>query len=562
MSEQLPAPGFDAQSYERPNQGWICGHAEEGHPCRLGPDHRGRCCATAECTPVLEIKPGETKGRWRCTRSGGVCETGPRPDGSCCRPITRCSPVPTLRTRRGQLTRAVVAATVALLLIGLGGSWRGNFINPGALSTPHSSAAFAFLHTGTNQASQTCAACHPAGARGPSGLVAAAWDATPGPFQIRQLAQARPGEPTALDESCQKCHPGHRLHQPNVVRDLSCSFCHAEHRGAGPMAATTDAQCILCHGDAGVMAAAAIKGAGLPRAVINGLAAPSVPSPALERTVTASDSGPATGFTQVIHGFAQDHPEFRVHIDKLVDPDTLKFNHARHLTSETIPKLPGGQKLNCNSCHQPDAAGVYFRRINFEQHCQVCHALQFDPETPALTLPHGQPALVTAFLHSLPRQYVDFAARSGITRAAEQNQFAQEKLQRWQTRVATGETFEQRVFFSTATTGPSVQVGSVIGATHPPYPGCAYCHEVQASAQGQPEITKPVLLDRWLVHGAFNHAKHSGVACLQCHSAATSQATADVILPTKDSCVTCHSPKGGVADSCATCHGYHRKDTK
>ncbi len=527
MSEQLPAPDFDAQSYERPNQNWVCGHAAEGLPCRSGPDTCGRCLTTAECVPVLEKKVGETKGRWRCTRTGGECETGPRPDGNCCRPISKCSPVPTLRRRRQQLTRTVVAATVALLLIGLGGSWRGHFINPGPLSTPHSSDAFAKLHAGTNQANSTCAACHIAGALGPSGIVSAAWRAASGPMQILGLAADRTGALTAIDASCQKCHANHSVHQPNMVRDISCSFCHAEHQGVGPIATTTDAHCTLCHGDATTMAAATAKGASRP--------------------------------PQIIHSFAEDHPEFRVHSDQRRDPNTLKFNHALHLTGKTIPVLPDGQKLDCGSCHQPDAAGSHFRRINFESHCQVCHSLQFDPETPGLTLPHGDADFVRAFLRSLPKQYVDFAARSGLTPATGLNQFAQEKLQRLQARVASGEDFERRVFFSTATIGPEVQVGTVRGTTPALYPGCAYCHEVKSGDQGKAEITQPVIVERWLAHGEFNHAKHSGVACTQCHPAATSQDTADIILPTRNSCVTCHSPKGGVADSCATCHVYHLK---
>jgi hypothetical protein len=160
MSDPLPGPDF--QNYERPNQKWICGHAAQGSPCRRGPDQRGRCGATAECAPVLEKKAGEEKGRWRCMRPGGACESGPLPDGSCGRPAVRCAPVPTLWTRRGQLTRAVVALTIALLLILLGGSWRGHFINPGALSIAHSGEKFARLHA-TNSA--TCAGCHKAGER-------------------------------------------------------------------------------------------------------------------------------------------------------------------------------------------------------------------------------------------------------------------------------------------------------------------------------------------------------------------------------------------------------------
>ena len=69
MKEQLPAPDFDANQYERPNQDWICGKAAEGQCCRDRPRvPAGKCRATFECSPVLELKPGETKGRFRCTR--------------------------------------------------------------------------------------------------------------------------------------------------------------------------------------------------------------------------------------------------------------------------------------------------------------------------------------------------------------------------------------------------------------------------------------------------------------------------------------------------------------
>ncbi|MGH8524805.1 MAG: hypothetical protein ACREXY_11485, partial [Gammaproteobacteria bacterium] len=266
--------------------------------------------------------------------------------------------------------------------------------------------------------------------------------------------------------------------------------------------------------------------------------------------------------TDVINRFSKDHPEFRLHTDKLRDPNTLKFNHALHLTSETIQRLPGGQKLACVSCHEPEAAGVYFQRIAFEKHCQACHSLQFDPETPGLTLPHGNPEFVSAFLHSLPRQYAEFAARSGITGIEKQNEFAREKLQRLQTRVVSGEDFEKRVFFSTATSGPEARVGSVNGVTHSLYPGCAYCHEVTSGTHAKPIITQPVFFDRWLPRAQFNHAKHSAVSCVQCHQAAASRDTADIILPAKTSCVTCHSAAGGVSDSCATCHTNHKKPSQ
>ena len=138
MSEgRMPSPEFDSTRYERPNKDWICGNACDGCPCRIGPSPSGECRASSECSPVLDVKPSEKKGTWRCTRPkewGGPCEAGPLPDGSCCRVLTKCQPRRSLRSRRGLVTRAVVAATAGFLLIGFGGSWREGFINPAPLS--------------------------------------------------------------------------------------------------------------------------------------------------------------------------------------------------------------------------------------------------------------------------------------------------------------------------------------------------------------------------------------------------------------------------------------------
>ena len=89
------------------------------------------------------------------------------------------------------------------------------------------------------------------------------------------------------------------------------------------------------------------------------------------------------------------------------------------------------------------------------------------------------------------------------------------------------------------------------------FPGCAYCHEVKAVANGAPAVTKPVIIDRWLTRGSFNHAKHLLIDCAKCHEVLHSTQTADVLLPSKATCVECHSPKGGVANGCSTCHSYH-----
>jgi len=519
MSEQLPAPDFDAQNYARPNQNYICGNACEGKACRQGPDAKGRCGASAECKPVLKTKPGETKGRWICTRPGGECESGPLPDGSCCNPVPKCSPVPTLRLWRGRVTLAVIAASCALLLVILGNPpWRNNFISPGTISNPHSGAAFAALAV-TNHLNESCGACHVAGNSGPNGMVNVALRADPGILDFKKIASASAANPTAIDESCLKCHAGRNFHQPSAPQ-ISCAFCHAEHQGK-MMAATTDASCSFCHGDAAKM------------------------NPITKNIVTP-----------VIHHFADDHPQFRFITENLHDPDTLKFNHALHLTGTTIPKLAGGKKLDCAFCHQPDAAGAFMKPVEFEKNCRVCHSLQFDPQTPELQLPHGSAEFVSAFLRSLPKQYLNLAAQFGKDEDA--NIFVEKKLADLRAQFGSGEDLEKRVFFSTSTTAPEISVGNVSGAARAIFPGCAYCHEVKKSSARAPEITKPIQTERWLAQAKFNHTKHASVACAQCHDAVRSKDTADILLPAKEACVTCHSPRGGVADTCAECHTYHK----
>ncbi|HEX4265830.1 MAG TPA: hypothetical protein VH597_15960 [Verrucomicrobiae bacterium] len=551
MKEQLPSPDFDKHQYERPNQNWICGHAAEGKPCRIGPDGKGHCRATYECQPALETNPGESKGRYKCTRPveyGGPCRNGPMPDGTCCRPITKCVPVRSLRAKRKLLAICVTAFTAGILLIGLCGPLRSKFINPGKLSSQHSTAAFAKIAGARESDEETCVACHGTAHAGPHGLMKAAFNATPGPFQVRALAAIEPPGMNAIDQNCEHCHAAHSFHEPNVARAHSCSACHREHQGSGLMPKPTDANCLSCHANAEVMRASVEIGRKLPAEDFDFRAA--------QGRILFKAPRPKAGYTGLIHSFAADHPEFQVLAEKLRDPDTLKFNHALHLTSANIPPL-NGHKLDCADCHKPDAAGVYYLKISYEENCRTCHSLQFDVNNPQLRLPHGSAEHVRAFLRSLPEQYADFGAKQkGIAPAALQN-FVQTQMAQIRGRYGSGEELERRIFFSDARTGPVAQAAGTDAMGAARFPGCAYCHQVAESDDGAPAVNRPFIPDRWLIRGRFDHTKHFKVACAQCHDAAHSRDTADILLPNRASCVECHSPKGGVASSCSTCHTFH-----
>ncbi|MFA6289648.1 MAG: cytochrome c3 family protein [Opitutaceae bacterium] len=550
MSEgRVPTPDFNESNYDRPSKDWVCGHTCDGCPCRIGPSPAGECRATTECKPQLVVKKGEAKGTWKCARPkewGGPCETGPLPDGTCCRAIPKCQPVRSLRAKRGLVTRVVVLVSIGLLFMGLGGPLREAFINPAPLSSHHTGPAFDRL--AAKFGASDCAACHAEVRLSYAAVVASAFAAGKTSLPFGKFVSPHPKDFSRMDRSCMACHADKSFHEAAVVDAVSCSVCHREHQGAGSLASVSESHCTTCHGDAAQMLASSKKGGALSAALFERKTEPGL--------VIHPATRPSEGFTRVIGSFATDHPEFQVLREKHADANTLKFNHRTHLTGD-IPRL-NGKPLACADCHRPDASGAFMQRLTFEQNCRVCHALNFDENTPGMQLPHGDAVYARAYLRSLPTQYADYATRTlGITGKDEVAAFVQTRMTDLRQRTLTGENLERAVFFADARTGEATIIAGVKGLARAKFAGCAYCHEVTPRGDATPVITPPQTPDRWMMHSKFDHSKHTAMSCTDCHAAAKSAATADVIMPSVKSCATCHSPKGGVANACVTCHGYH-----
>jgi hypothetical protein len=455
--------------------------------------------------------------------------------------------VRSLRGRRGLVTGAVLSASAAILLIGLSGSRRDTFINPRALSPQHSGAEFARLASAAG-GGQGCVLCHAEANADLGDLVVSALAASRVSLRFAVLAGNHPKDFSRMDHSCIACHAAQSFHQADVARDLSCSVCHMEHRGARSMAEVTAQGCVDCHGSATDMRMAAERSRVMPAMLFMRKAATDLVIHTVPR--------PADGYTGVITSFAVDHPEFRVLRVKSPDLNTLRFNHRLHLTGADIP-LVNGHPLECADCHRPDASGAYMARISFEQSCRACHALEFDEQNPGMTLPHGDASFARAYLRSLPAQYADYATRKlGITGHSEIAAFVRNQVESLRRREHTGEELERKVFLGGGWDGPQALGG---GKFHARFEGCALCHDVSWRENGAPAVTRPVTPDRWLTGASFNHASHATMACAECHAAAASDRTSDVILPNQQSCVRCHSPKGGAADSCTSCHIYHNQ---
>ena len=386
------------------------------------------------------------------------------------------------------------------------------FYSSGPLSAPHAALE------------NNCAACHD-----PARLHAT---------EFERLA--------GIDQACQKCHASHGLHAPNVPRSESCTTCHKEHLDHGPMRQVADTRCASCHGDASVMAEAGRRGVRLPpelfaRQPAQGLRVMTPPRP-------------TNGGTNVFHTFA-DHPEFQLIAQRLREPNTLRFNHRRHLAAD-IPDIEG-RRLDCNFCHVPDASGHFFQRLSFAQHCQACHTLNFDAQAPGLEIPHGSPEFVRAYLRNLPGQYAEEATRQGVTGSDGRDEFVRRSLARLRERFGSGEALEQQIFFNNqAGRLEKSGNGETLAAR---VTGCAYCHPVQAAADGAPRVAAPQIPDRWLAEGTFNHGRHTAMNCTDCHAAKSSSETADVLLPSQKSCAQCHGREGRASESCASCHRYHAR---
>ena len=417
---------------------------------------------------------------------------------------------------------------------------RGNeeFFNSGTISSGHASIA------------RDCAQCHDKGAALQNDFSLA---------KLQKIVKDRFNHGidfSSIDRKCQDCHEKHPpfgtqkkydLHQPNVVENRSCSICHQEHLGPGPVHRVADLHCASCHNDAGIMEASARKGATLSPALFHLRAHP-------PQQIVLEPPRPARGYTKVFSSFEGAHPEFQLIQERARDPDVLRFNHQRHFAAD-IPPVEG-RKLDCNYCHKPEPSGRFYQRVSFDANCRACHALLFDKNNPQLHLPHGDVNLVRTFLRTLPAQYADFARLrpENQGRSGDVKTFVAQQMNQLRVQFGNDQEFERAVFFETSPYKPQRENAAMTRAN---FAGCAFCHEVKMAGSG-PVITKPILVDRWMPQAHFNHTKHASVKCDECHHASQSRETADVLMPAKANCITCHSPQTKkVASDCVTCHNYH-----
>ncbi len=336
MREPLQDFRFDKSEYERPNQKWVCGWASDGRACRIGPDGKGKCRATCECTPLLK---GD---RWYCTRpksAGGKCTAGPLSGGGCSRPIQTCQPVRSIRAKRGMTVMMVSAFTIGLILFFLGGSdtstLKNAFLSPGDLSAPHgaiencsachtskaNSAIDSALATTVNPLqglgeTHLCLNCHQTGKKDAlkaHGLSQELLAEITGRIQQSHTAGDTPLMLTLASLGPEVPH--------NDLAELACATCHREHHGRQHKLTEMDnSHCQACH-------------------------------------------------TAQFASFANGHPEFSDFPS--YQGVSYKYDHSTH-QNEHFPKE--GIEFDCLSCHyadQPNRENMLVGK--FDKICASCH---------------------------------------------------------------------------------------------------------------------------------------------------------------------------------------------
>jgi hypothetical protein len=357
-------------TYDRPNEGWVCGAECQGKSCYLGPDAKGKCRAGMKFDGRKsgECLPRRSGDQWQCTRvethGGEPCKEGPLPDGSCCRAISPCQPTPSLRRVRGILTKVAAVMTVALLVALLahqpqeGG--RGTAaINPGPLTAAHSTLkancqqCHSDMQLGPEKLlamhsanfdhrsiadSQLCLGCHQeiGGNGGRYAFTAHTMD--PKKLHAKSTGESRPDPllrmasylaggktPGAADGSGEQ---------------LACGTCHNEHHGLmADLKSFTNRQCQVCH-------------------------------------------------QQQFESFSHGHPDFEAVSYPASRRTRIFFDHLTHYSKHFPEKTkdaakgvpagfkadaPHGESLSCAACHASNSSSGTMNVVSYEKACADCH---------------------------------------------------------------------------------------------------------------------------------------------------------------------------------------------
>jgi predicted CXXCH cytochrome family protein len=405
------------------------------------------------------------------------------------------------------------------------------------------------------------------------------------------------------DEDCGTCHGTVRHHFGDPAGTITaalraggleatrCVSCHSEHRGAHGAVPAKQALCVSCHQDLLRFAAKTPLVNATDFGRNHPPFKPSVVVDAAAGTVQRLELGGPV---------------------PLKESSGLRFDHACHLGGDKVQQVKDGEpgwlcakqdgflparsyppralaeapstgelarieidavmaagfkrdgnrllaKLECASCHLPDAGGANMRPVSMENHCSYCHSLEFDKDNPERVLPHGKPQEIVDVLTYF---YGAEAVRPPLLRTDPATKLRRRPGAKAEPSVAPATAGQ-----AAAAQGPNPAFAKRLervfaddGAST-----CGYCHRTTADAthKGVDYDIVPVQVQRiWEPLARFDHAAHTNLPCAHCHEAAASLESSDVLMPPIANCRGCHQGEAtaaAVPSTCTMCHVYHQE---
>lgn len=368
------------------------------------------------------------------------------------------------------------------------------------------------------------------------------------------------------DTACAACHADTQHHfeiarfQFAGFTPTDCTGCHSEHHGGDSVIPPQQSLCVDCHGDLG-------------------------------RNADLAPNAQPTDLLDVVD-FGADHPQFRPSV--IVDPaskpvrialgtsdfpkehSNLRFSHRVHLAHKC--EVPAGGRvkdlprelrrgcnvmqmarqrlkkkagLSCGDCHRPEPGGVNMLPVRMQDHCAECHRLEF---ARGRVLPHGKPVQIIAMINDY---YLAKAMRDEPATEEQLNPLRQRPGGAAPAAVAP----QSQDPVAAAKADAAKRLDDVFGRSL-----CGVCHKItrpEVSAKGRWEVQPVKVAKLWMPKAQFNHAAHSTTPCSDCHKAASSKTSADVLMPKIGTCRACHGGEGAtnaLPSTCIMCHIYHRDD--
>ncbi len=345
------------------------------------------------------------------------------------------------------------------------------------------------------------------------------------------------------NEACLDCHKGLHHHAEDarwaslpVFAQAQCEDCHEEHKGQARLVDTHNTLCTSCHAN--------------PQQKFSGID--------IEAAQDFSEHHPT--FRPRVARYDASVREFRFITVNDKQPQELHsdtnfiYPHDVHLKAEGIKSPSGNKVLKCAGCHEIDSSGVSFKPIDMQRHCAECHRLDFDPDAPDRTVPHGSEAQA---IQTIRDYFARVALAGGVIKpdapaVVQMIRKPGEQLDRPSAQIALAwadqqadqtidEIFDKRI--------------------------CGYCHIVERTGDlALPFRVTPIQLQtRIFPHGDFSHAAHKQEKCTSCHAAETSKHSEDLLMPELKRCRDCHGDPGAdskVQSYCTECHGFHIAPTR